>query len=77
MLGLEFVDAFETLSVEGRSSHPKSNLNRSRMRLKTKVPGPVLLVDDVATSGSHIGEAAVALRQNGTVTMPIVWIGPN
>jgi len=36
--------------------------------------GPVLLVDDVATSGSHVELSTKALRKVAPAVFPIVWI---
>jgi len=73
--GTNFVDAFEPLAVQG-SSHPKTNVKRPRMKLKTAAPpfGPLLLVDDVASSGSHIEEATMALRKHDIAVTSIAWI---
>jgi len=34
----------------------------------------VLLIDDVATSGAHIEEAAMLLRAAAPAVLPLVWI---
>ncbi len=73
-LGINYLDAFEPLVITG-SSHPKTNVRRPKMKLATVPVGPLLLVDDVATSGSHIEEAAVALRRHGLAVTSIAWIG--
>jgi hypothetical protein len=73
-LGLQFADAFEPLQVTG-SSHPKTNVKRPKMKLKHVPVGPVLLIDDVATSGSHIEEAASALRDHEVAVIALAWIG--
>ena len=72
-LGVDFIDAFEPLPQTG-GSHPKSNLRRPAMRLKVKPKVPVLLIDDVATSGAHIEEAAQLLRRTAPAVLPLVWI---
>lgn len=72
-LGVQFLDAFEPLPQTG-GSHPKNNLRRPAMRLKIKPTVPVLLIDDVATSGVHIAEAAQLLRQTAPAVLPLVWI---
>ncbi|MEM9732355.1 MAG: phosphoribosyltransferase [Pseudomonadota bacterium] len=73
--GLEFVSAFGRIQTSDNSSHPRKNLTRSRMRLE-KIPGPrVLLVDDVATSGTHMLEAATMLRAHTQSTFCVAWIG--
>ncbi len=72
-LGVDFIDAFEPLAPSG-GSHPKGNLRRPAMQLKIKPKVPVLLIDDVATSGAHIEEAAQALRRTAPAVLPLVWI---
>ncbi|MEL7188844.1 MAG: phosphoribosyltransferase, partial [Pseudomonadota bacterium] len=74
-LRIEFIDVFERLPVKG-TSHPKTNKDRPKMKL-VKVPrAPILLIDDVATSGSHIQEAAAKLKQHNCTVLPIAWCGP-
>ncbi len=74
MLGVNYVDAFAPLVVQG-SSHPKTNVKRPKMQLATVPIGPILLVDDVATSGAHIEEATVMLRKHDLAVTSIAWIG--
>jgi predicted amidophosphoribosyltransferase len=45
------------------------------MTLVEKVSGPALLVDDVATSGSHLEEATKLLRPSCGAVMAVAWIG--
>ncbi len=44
---------------------------------RAPVEGPVLLVDDVATSGRHIEEASLLLRAQkpGCGVLAVAWIG--
>jgi predicted amidophosphoribosyltransferase len=63
------------LSPETGSSHPKANVKRQPMRLLAPVEGPVLLIDDVATSGRHIEEATLLLRGRGAGVLAIAWVG--
>jgi PAS domain-containing protein len=72
-LGVEFFDAFEPLPQLG-SSHPKQNKRRPKMRLLKAPKVPVLLIDDVATSGEHIEEAATLLLQSAPAVLPLAWI---
>lgn len=67
------VDAFETLSVTG-TSHPRKNGSRPRMQVKVPLTEPVLLIDDVATSGAHLVEASHLLRATAPAVFPLVWI---
>jgi predicted amidophosphoribosyltransferase len=73
-LGIKSVDAFEPIETAKGSSHPKKNSKRGSMRLKEPIDQPVILVDDVATSGSHIDEAATALRPHVSSVWPVAWI---
>lgn len=73
-LNVPFSDALQAEPQRG-SSHPKTNARRPPMRINGDVQGPVILVDDVATSGAHICEAARLLRQSGAIVFPIAWIG--
>jgi predicted amidophosphoribosyltransferase len=50
-------------------------VKRDAMRLVASVTGPVLLTDDVATSGRHIEEAVGLLRKADAAAMAIAWIG--
>lgn len=72
---LPYVEVFADLSVTG-SSHPRTNIRRPPMQIVGVPEGPVLLIDDVATSGSHICEAAHLLRHQGCTVFPIAWIAP-
>ena len=72
-LGLPVIGAFVHLDQKG-SSHPKTNAKRPPMRLVQSVPGPALLIDDVATSGSHLEEASNRLKAEGTETFAMAWI---
>ena len=70
------IPLFEDMCLTG-SSHPKANARRPKMRIVDTVDKSerVLLIDDVATSGSHIAEATSLIRQVGCTVMPICWIG--
>ncbi|WP_162558870.1 hypothetical protein [Sphingorhabdus sp. EL138] len=72
-LDLPYSQTFASLPSAG-SSHPKTNLSRPRMRLIKKPSVPILLLDDIATSGRHIEEAATLLRKYSSTVLPIVWL---
>jgi hypoxanthine-guanine phosphoribosyltransferase len=73
-LDLDAVEAFAPPPVNGKSSHPRKNATRAEMKLLRVIDQPVLLVDDVASSGSHIDEAAKLLRGKSPSVWPVVWI---
>ena len=73
-LNLPFVSAFKPNFSAG-TSHPKANLIRPAMEIDTPIVDPVLLIDDVASSGRHMEEAVGLLRQSTDVVLPVAWIG--
>jgi hypothetical protein len=73
-LNLPFVSAFNPNFSAG-TSHPKANLIRPAMEIDTPIIDPVLLIDDVASSGRHMEEAVGLLRQSADVVLPVAWIG--
>lgn len=75
-LGVPMVEALR-LPQSDETSHPRKNARRSRMNVLRPPEGPVLVVDDVATSGEHIEEACRLLRSFGIAVMGLVWIGGN
>lgn len=73
MLALPYCEAFMYQPVSG-SSHPKANAKRPPMKRQgDPITGPIILVDDVATSGAHIKDAAAKLSEAAAV-WPVVWI---
>jgi predicted amidophosphoribosyltransferase len=72
-LDLPVINAFAHMELRG-SSHPKQNLKREKMKLVQDVPGPAILIDDVATSGFHLEEAAQILKSRGVETFSMAWI---
>lgn len=72
-LGIEMVEAFAFQPQRG-SSHPRTNISRAPMQIVTPATKPVLLLDDVATSGAHIEEAARLLLETAPAVLPLVWI---
>lgn len=73
-LGLPFEEMFEDRLVEGGSSHPQRYSRLQPLEWRAKPAGPVLLVDDVATTGLHVAEALGALRGEGVTAIAAVWI---
>jgi PAS domain-containing protein len=72
-LGLPVISAL-ALSPQKGGSHPKTNAKRPAMTLIEQAPGPVILVDDVATSGAHIEEAVKLLKPGCGAVLAVVWI---
>lgn len=72
-LGRPFAKVFSDRFVTG-SSHPKGFANLPVLQLCREVMSPVLLVDDVATSGWHMEEALTKLRGLGVSSFGAVWI---
>jgi len=72
-LGVKYISTFADLPCKG-SSHPKTNLRRQRMTLTEKPCEPILLLDDVATSGRHIEEATNILKIYSPSVLPLVWV---
>jgi predicted amidophosphoribosyltransferase len=73
-LNCPLVEAFEARPVKG-VSHPKEFRNLPPLRWRVRPTGPVLLIDDVATSGWHIEEALTLLRQQAAPVMAMAWLG--
>jgi predicted amidophosphoribosyltransferase len=73
-IGLPVAHAL-SLAPDKGSSHPARNIDRAAMTLITPISGPVLLIDDVTTSGRHIEEATLLLRQKGASVLALAWVG--
>lgn len=73
-LDLPVVGALKLKLAKG-SSHPKTNLTRSRMHTDVALDGSILLVDDVSTSGEHLDEARSLLLRTCKSVFAIAWIG--
>lgn len=73
-LGLPMVQALRSEPRQGRS-HPRKNAARPPLTLTHTVQGPVILVDDVATSGAHLHDAAELLKPGSGGVLPVAWIG--
>lgn len=68
-----FVKVFDDRFVAG-VSHPKEFSDLPPLVLRYSSHRPILLVDDVATSGWHLEEAMMLLRARGIPAFGIVWI---
>jgi PAS domain S-box-containing protein len=73
-LSLPVIQAFIPQPAKG-VSHPKENAKRPPLMLARIIEEPILLIDDVATSGAHIEEATKLLKPTTKAVMSIVWIG--
>lgn len=73
-MGVPFIAALKGKSVPGKS-HPKQSYSMSSYKVDQPVAGPVLLIDDVATTGIHMEKAVTALRGHGASPFGIAWIG--
>lgn len=73
-LRLTMIEALAIERADG-ASHPRKNADRPAMRLVEPVPGPCLLVDDVASSGRHLEEGARLLRETAPAILAVAWIG--
>lgn len=73
-LELPFLQVWADRFVSG-VSHPKEFVKLPALVWQADPPGPMLLVDDVATSGWHIEEGLNALRGRGVAALGLVWIG--
>jgi hypoxanthine-guanine phosphoribosyltransferase len=72
-MNAQYVETFSP-RPRGTASHPAHYDNRGDLSFSTTPrPGPYLLVDDVATSGTTLEECARELKRFGLV-LPVVWI---
>ena len=73
ILEVEYVESFNP-RPRGSASHPGHYDNRGDLLFSsTPLPGPYLLVDDVATSGTTLEECVRELKRFGMV-LPVVWV---
>ncbi len=61
--------------VSAGASHPHKSAGLPRYQVHEEISGQVLVIDDVATTGTHIERAVDALRAKGASPLAIVWIG--
>ena len=74
LLRVPYLEAFEGKLAAG-SSHPRKSARLHPFKLRHAVSGNVLVIDDVATTGTHIEKAIELLRSNGVSPFAIAWIG--
>lgn len=73
LLRVPYQRCFDDMAVVG-SSHPKRNVTRPAQVLCHTPQAATLLIDDVATTGTHIAEATLALRQSARAVFPLAWL---
>jgi hypothetical protein len=61
--------------IELGSSHPKKSIKLKPYKVTKPLSGQVLLVDDIATTGSHLIAARDALKLAGVGVFAVAWIG--
>jgi hypothetical protein len=72
-LQIKFVQVFADRPRPG-VSHPKQFANVVPLRQINTPPQFVFVVDDLATSGQHLEESTLALRQLGVAASALAWI---
>jgi predicted amidophosphoribosyltransferase len=74
LLGCQYVQAWKARPVSG-VSHPKEFSKLGPLAWAQKVTGPVVIVDDIATSGWHLEEAVNSMRASGAGPIfAVAWI---
>jgi hypothetical protein len=72
-LGAGFVQLWEDRPVAG-VSHPARNARLPELTWLAQPRGPILIVDDVASTGAHLEQAVIAVRGAGFPAMGAAWI---
>lgn len=72
-LSAEFHRIFDNRFLTG-SSHPLQYDRLPALTMQICPVAPVLVVDDAATSGFHIHEAVMRLRESGVPAVGAVWL---
>jgi hypothetical protein len=73
-LNVPLCDVLEPQGQKGKSAPIKSAKLKPYV-LKETVSGPILVVDDVASSGAHMELAMTALKQSSKAVYGVAWIG--
>jgi hypoxanthine-guanine phosphoribosyltransferase len=73
-LNARFCDVLVPQGSKGKSAPIKSAKLKPYV-LREAISGPVLIVDDVASSGTHMEMAVNALRHNSKAVYGVAWIG--
>lgn len=72
-LEVPFVQIFADRPRDG-VSHPKRSARLPPLTQIAKPPGPMIVIDDLATSGGHLEQAVLALRECGVAASAVAWI---
>lgn len=76
LLGAHYCNALMPVEpVPLGKSTPRKSAHLAGYRLQQPVEGPVLIIDDVASSGRHIELAINACKSPTTAVYALVWIG--
>ncbi len=73
IIDAEAVQAFKPLQSCG-TSHPRKSARLPPMRLMREFDAPVVLVDDVVTTGTHMQRASALLQSAAPAVFSIAWI---
>ena len=73
VLGAAFVQLWEDRPLVG-VSHPARNARLPELVWVAEPAGPILVVDDVASTGAHLEQALMAVRSAGRPAMGAAWI---
>jgi hypoxanthine-guanine phosphoribosyltransferase len=73
-LNVTFCNALESQGQRGKSA-PIKSAKLKPYSLKETVTGPILIIDDVASSGAHMELAIKALQQHSKAVYGVAWIG--
>ncbi|HEV2099279.1 MAG TPA: phosphoribosyltransferase [Stellaceae bacterium] len=70
---MAFVQIFADRPRNG-TSHPKQSAMLPPLVQIAAPPKSAILIDDLATSGGHLEQAVLALRQLGVAASAVAWI---
>jgi hypoxanthine-guanine phosphoribosyltransferase len=74
LLNIPFLNCLRNETEVG-SSHPKKSIKLKPYSVEGNVTGMLLLVDDVATTGTHLKLAHAALTEKNVAVVTVAWIG--
>lgn len=73
IIGAEAAQAFKPLPSSG-TSHPRKSAQIPPMQLMREFDAPVVLVDDVVTTGTHMQKASALLQTAAPAVFSIAWV---